>query len=94
MVIKRKKVQNALKRKGFDEVEESHHTYFHFIIDGEDTGIYTYVSRGSKYTSLGQNLLNKMAKQIKIRPNKFEQLIECTLTEADLQSIYREAGEL
>ena len=80
MIFKRRDVVSALLEKGFRIKEKSGHTKFIYVtLNGTRPGITTYVSRGKKYTDLGDDLIGKMARQLKLQKKEFEQLILCTL---------------
>jgi hypothetical protein len=85
------KIGSALQRKGFQK-EETHHTYYYFIYNGKKTEIYTYLSHGKK--DISPYLRSKMANQLKIKPEEFDKLIDCTMSEDDLIIQYNERGLL
>lgn len=82
--MERADVQEALKNKGFVEVDGGKdHVYYRFFHKGKDAGIVTKVSRGTQYRSLGNPLVSAMAKQLKLQQKDFRKFVECTLSEAD-----------
>ncbi len=87
MQIDKMVISKNLQKKGF-VIEESHHLYFHHEYNGKRTGIYTYLSHGSKNKSIGDPLLNMMKKQLKL-DNK-QQVIDffkCPMTTDDYNDI-------
>jgi predicted RNA binding protein YcfA (HicA-like mRNA interferase family) len=76
-----------LKKKGFS-VEMSKHIKLTFQHNGCDTEIRTWVSHGKK--EIGDRLLGLMAEQLHLSKQQFMETIDCTVDEADLNSIYSE----
>jgi hypothetical protein len=76
----------ALKKKGFEERYEGknrdHDTFF-FMHSGLQRAVFTKVSRGSGYRTIGDELLGKMAKQLQLTRGDFDLLVECPLGEAE-----------
>lgn len=88
---KNKKISASLLKKGFLK-EQKHHTYYIFKYNGQKTYIYTYLSHGKK--EISPNIRSKMAGQLKIKPEEFDNLIDCTMSEEDLIIKYKKSGEL
>jgi len=57
-----KKIERALKRKGFIRFTTHHDRYFYISLLGEDTDVKTYLSHGSK--DYGDQLLFKLSQQM------------------------------
>jgi len=74
-----------LKKKGFTS-EMSKHIKLTFQHNGCDTQIRTWVSHGKK--EIGDRLLSLMAEQLHLSKQQFMETIDCTIDEADLNSIY------
>ncbi|MBR1368244.1 hypothetical protein RJ53_01535 [Methanocalculus chunghsingensis] len=74
-----------LKKKGFS-TEMSKHIKLTFQHNGCDTQIRTWVSHGKK--EIGDRLLSLMAEQLHLSKQQFMETIDCTIDEADLNSIY------
>lgn len=70
MQVDRRIIESSLLNKGFEKRESSHHTYFHHIYFGKETGAYTYVSRGADYKTYNKGLLGKMKKQLLLNSTK------------------------
>lgn len=81
--IKRKEIKEALKNKGFLESEGANHTKYIFYHKGKKTGIFTVISRGSKYKEIGIPLLDSMKHQLKLTGSQFEDLIDCPFGKKD-----------
>lgn len=93
--LERDDVVDSLCKKGFSEQDGGDHRYFRLLQDGKDTGIFTMVSRGGrKYRTLGNDLVSKMAKQLKLQTKEFVQLVECTMTGDAYVALLREKKEL
>lgn len=94
MNLERALVEQNLPKKGFVEDRGRDHVFFHFIHDGQKTHIRTHVSHGSKYRTLGDDLVSKMAKQCKLTSKDFRSLSECTLSHNDYLAILKKSGEI
>lgn len=94
MSLERAKVQENLPKKGFHEQGDRKHIFYHFHHDGKKTHIRTHVSHGSKYKTLGGDLVSKMASQCKITTSKFRDLAECTLSQKEYVEILQKQGDL
>jgi hypothetical protein len=82
----RSEVVAALTTKGFTERTEGknrdHDTFF-FVHGGLTRAVFTKVSRGSGYRTIGDDLLGKMARLLQLSRGDFNLLIECPLGEAE-----------
>ena len=77
----RKDVEKSLERKGFKRVESHHRYLFYWTLSGKKTAIRTHTSRGSKFRTLGDQLLGLMATQCGgISKSDFLELVDCTLS--------------
>ena len=92
--LERADIESSLSRKGFTEETDRNHRFFKLVVGGKYTGIYTKTSHGSaKYKTLGNELVKKMASQIKLRTDDFVRLVDCTLTGEQYLTLLRERGE-
>lgn len=74
--------QKSLKKKGFKEVNDSHHIYYYFVWKGKLTEIKTYVSHGKE--DFNDYLFNRRKKQIKIKQNKeMLRFYNCPMTQEE-----------
>jgi hypothetical protein len=82
----RSEVVAALRTKGFEERTEGknrdHDTFF-FVHGGLQRAVFTRVSRGSGYRTIGDDLLGRMARQLQLTRGDFDLLVECPLGEAE-----------
>lgn len=92
--LERDDVESSLSKKGFREQAGGDHRYFRLFYGDKDTGIYTKTSRGTGYKSLGNDLVSKMAKQLKLRTGDFVRLIDCSMTYEGYVAPLLEKGEL
>jgi predicted RNA binding protein YcfA (HicA-like mRNA interferase family) len=78
MPIKTRKIDSALKKKGFKIVKEKEdHIYYYFFISEKKTPIHTKLSHGIKEYNDG--LLSAIRKQLKFdNKEELEDFIECT----------------
>ena len=93
--LERDDVVDSLCKKGFSEQDGGDHRYFRLMQGGKDTGIFTMVSLGGrKYRTLGNDLVSKMAKQLKLQTKEFVQLVDCTLTGEQYVALLTDRKEL
>lgn len=91
---KRRAIAAALESKGFVAEERKRHVQYHFWADGKDTGAFTFLSRGPGREEIGDPLLSAMANELGIRKREFEQLVDCTWSEADFRAELARQGVL
>jgi hypothetical protein len=86
---KTKGIKQSLLQKGFRQ-SNTHHEMFYLFVNNKKTSIRTRLSHGiSEY---GDNLLGQMARQLKLERIKFEEFIECPLTEKEYLAIVANKG--
>lgn len=93
MTLQRDLIKENLPKKGFVEFGGDH-TFYHLVVEGKKTSIFTKVSRGTKYKILGNDLVHAMAKQCKLTTADFRKLVECTLSHDAYLDNLRKAGHL
>ena len=91
MSLERALVMANLPKKGFLEQDDRAHIFYHFYHDGKKTHIRTQVSHGSKYKTLGFDLVGQMAKQCKLSTKNFRGLAECNVSHLDYIALLEEA---
>lgn len=80
MQRERRDILKNLLAKGFQEKQGSKHIcLIYHTLEGASSTIITLLSRGSGYKSIGDPLLNKMAKQCKLPKRKFVDLVDCDM---------------
>jgi hypothetical protein len=77
MPRKQADVERALKAKGFSLGTGDHNYFLYMSKAGKKTSVFTKTSHGSK--EISDNLLGKMARQVKLNRSDFELLIDCPL---------------
>lgn len=85
----KRKIESALKTKGFFIKEGDHHYFRYFTKNGKKTAIYTKTSHGIGSKTIHDPLLSPMAKQCKITKTQFIELIDCPLNREDYETILR-----
>ena len=88
MEIKGALANQSLSEKGFKAKEGTKHIFYHYMFEGKKTKIVTFMSRPPG--PLGDKLISKMAKQVKLKRNEFIDLVNCPLTKENLLKIYLE----
>ena len=94
MVLKRRKVQSALEKKGFVKKESRHIRFFYHTPDGKKTSVQTMISHGGGSADIDDGLLRIMASQCHLEKPEFEKLIECPLSRENYEKKLYEKGIL
>ncbi len=88
-------VEAGLEAKGFAKDVKKDHRYFtYFTLEGKKTVVFTKSSHGSKYKTLDDSLILKMAKQCKLSKAKFIDLVDCPLSRSDYEKLLSEGNHL
>lgn len=77
-VLKKKQIAAALTKKGFED-RNGDHKFFYYVYNGKKINIFTYLSNGSG-NEIGDSLISRMSKELKLEKASFMELIECTLS--------------
>lgn len=89
----RSKIIESLIKKGFVEKKGGDHWRFIFYTSkGKKSMVHTRISRGSKYKSLGDNMLAQMAKQCCLSKADFLDLIDCPMSHSAYEEQLIESG--
>ena len=84
MQLQRKDVVKNLTAKGFEKHKKTNHDVFIYRNkQGQKTDIRTLVSRGTNYRTLYVGLVTEMAKQCRLTPGQFIELVDCSLSRDD-----------
>ena len=95
MPRERSLVVASLQSKGFELRQGSRdHDFFFFAPAGLTQAIFTKVSRGSQYRTLGDPLIRRMSRQLKLTARQFESLVDCPMTQGDFEAHLRTLGIL
>jgi len=81
-------IDAALQRKGFRCDPSGDHVRYFF----GDTHVNTKMSHGMGGSSLGDDLLSRMARQLRLTKKQFLALIDCPLDESGYRAILEEHG--
>jgi predicted RNA binding protein YcfA (HicA-like mRNA interferase family) len=74
----KRKVEQALLKKGFEQDDTHHHFFLYRTEQGQLTSIRTRTSHSGK--DLNSYLLNSMAKQCHLSKSEFLNLVDCPLS--------------
>ena len=88
---KTREIKQSLKNKGFRETDNDHHL-FHLYNNNIKTNIITKISHG--LNECGDGLLSKMAHDVRLKRQDFNNLIDCTLGEEAYKQILKDNGDL
>jgi hypothetical protein len=81
MSIERKLIEKQLLKKGFVPVERGKHRYFHHVLNGQRTGLHTFVSRGTAYRTIDDSLFSSMKLQLGLdNSRQVRDLLECPMS--------------
>jgi len=86
---KSKEIKQSLLQKGFRQ-SNTHHEMFYLFVNNKKTSIRTRLSHG--ISDYGDSLLGQMARQLKLERGKFEEFIECPLTEKEYIELVANKG--
>lgn len=90
---KRRDISAALLKKGFRrEAKTRDHDYYFFEYDGLNEPVVTKLSRGTKYREIGDGLLGKIRRQLRLSTGDFEELLACPLDRPGYIEILRSKG--
>jgi len=80
-IKERNTVESGLQKKGFIiETGRDHKYFFYHSKNGKKTKVHTKISHGTKYKTIGDNLLALMSKQCGLSKSDFIDLIDCPLS--------------
>jgi hypothetical protein len=88
----RKKIVKSLTRKGFGGSSRNRDHDYYYYLDSSTRPVFTKVSRGSSYKSIGDILLKKMADQIGLTKSEFIRFIDCPMSAEEYRSILSKKG--
>jgi predicted RNA binding protein YcfA (HicA-like mRNA interferase family) len=78
MPRKQADVERALTRKGFEQSESHHRFFIYHSKAGRKTLVKTKTSHGQR--EISDDLLSKMAQQVKLPRGEFLDLVDCPLS--------------
>ena len=78
----------ALERKGFRRSNSKDKRFIYYLTTGEKGSRSTMVSHGE--SEISDNLLSKMARQMGLSKEKFDDFVECTLSQAGYEELAEE----
>lgn len=91
MVLKKRRVVAALRKKGFEKDKDGKHIVLAYrFLDGTPSKIKTHVSHGSKRSDLSDHLIAEMSRQIKLPKKEFVDLVSCSMSQADYEKIVQD----
>ncbi|SJM94160.1 conserved hypothetical protein [Crenothrix polyspora] len=90
----KRKVEEALSKKGFVRREGDHHRFIYFTQSGLKTHILTKTSHTPKMKEIGDGLLGQMAKQCCLTKTDFLRLLDCPLTREQYEILLKNQGEI
>ena len=91
--LSRAAAEKALVHKFDMERDERDHRWYRLVLDGQEVAR-TFVSTGTKYQTLGDDLVAKMAKQLRVPPHFFAGMVNCPKSKEDYISHLRAIGEI
>jgi len=95
MPLDRADVRAGLLAKGFElEQRGRDHDYYWFVVGGQYSSIYTKVSRGTKYKTIDDSGVAKMARQVNLTRKQFVSLVTCIMSRSEFETDMRNRGLL
>ena len=80
MSLKRRDIEKALERKGFERTEGDHSFFIFYTQAGKKTTVRTKTSHGRGSEDIGDALISRMANQCKLTNGDFRQLVDRRLS--------------
>ncbi len=94
MPLERRDVEASLAKKGFVASEGDHSFFTYRTLAGLKTSTWTKTSHGSGYKTLGDGLVNAMAKQCGLTTAQFKDLVGCPLSQKEVEAILIRNGRI
>ena len=85
MPRKQADVEKGIKAKGFKPASGDHNYFLYVTMEGKKTAVFTKTSHGAK--EIGDNLLAKMARQVRLSRSEFDLLVDCPLDRGTYESM-------
>lgn len=94
MPKERREIKRALQAKGFALQSQRDHDVYFFQHEGKTQPVYTKLSRGQKYRTIDDSLLDRMRKQLHLSKDEFERWVGCPLGQTEYLQILTQKGIL
>jgi predicted RNA binding protein YcfA (HicA-like mRNA interferase family) len=94
MPLERSDIEAILEKKGFARSQGDHRFFTYWSIEGVKTSVWTKTSHGTKYKTIGDDLVRDMAKQCGLTSPQFKRLIDCPLNRKEYESILIDSGRI
>ncbi|MDD1626938.1 MAG: type II toxin-antitoxin system HicA family toxin [Methylococcaceae bacterium] len=88
----KRKVEEALLKKGFEDKEGDHHFFIYHTLQGKKSSIRTKTSHTPKMKEISDGILAQMAKQCRLNKQDFMNLIDCPLSREQYEARLIEKG--
>ena len=90
----KRKIEEALLKKGFNDREGDHHFFIYHTLQGKKSSIRTKTSHTPKMKEISDGILAQMAKQCRLNKQDFMNLIDCPLSREQYEVRLIEKGEI
>lgn len=90
----KRKVEEALLKKGFEDKEGDHHFFIYHTLQGKKSSIRTKTSHTPKMKEISDGILAQMAKQCRLNKQDFMNLVDCPLSREQYEARLKEKGEI
>ena len=85
MPLKRRDVEAALERKGFERREGAHSLFTYHTVRGTETRVRTMISHGKRSADIRPSTASLMARQCYLSNRQFRRLVDCSLSRRDYE---------
>lgn len=93
MPRERREILKNLLAKGFQERRGSKPVcLIYHTLEGFSSAIITVLSRGTRHKSIGDPLLNRMARQCELPTRKFLELVDCDMDQTEYEQHLKARG--
>jgi hypothetical protein len=91
----RRDIDQGLRNKGFRREQGGRdHDFYFFEYKGLVAPVYTKLSRGSSYRTIGDNLIGKISRQLHLTTRQFNDLVDCTMSQRAYESCLAGQGKI
>lgn len=85
MPLKRRDVEAALQRKGFERREGDHSLFTYHTERGKETSVRTMTSHGRRGADIHDSVASMMARQCCLSNQQFRRFVDCSLSRRDYE---------
>lgn len=93
MPIERTKIRASLLGKGFKE-KIGKHDYYYLYVEEKKTSVFTFLSQGSGYREYSNELVGRVAQQMRLTKKELLLFVECPLTHKQYVELLKQRNHI